>query len=102
MAMRRSHLFIGSVLLWVILFIAMAVHSHIETRADARLVAANRALVREFGLTDLCLFTDARYTRHPVMADLSTAFQDYPMSFEHFPSGSLMGPPPHLDGRVGR
>jgi hypothetical protein len=25
-----------------------------------------------------------------------TAFQDHPLSFEHFPSGSLSGPPPHL------
>lgn len=102
MAVRRSHLFIGSVVLWAVLFFAMLIHSAVETRTDAGLIAANRALVREFGLTDLCLFTDARYTRHPVMADLHTAFQDYPMSFEHFPSGSLMGPPPHFDARVGK
>jgi hypothetical protein len=53
-------------------------------------------IVRVLGLTDLCLFTEARYTRHPSMADLSTPFQDYPMSLEHFPSGAIMGPPPHL------
>jgi hypothetical protein len=47
-------------------------------------------------LTDLCLFTDAQYTRHPAVAVLNTPFQDYPLSFEHFPSGSLSGPPPHL------
>ena len=30
--------------------------------------AASRALVRELGLTDLSLFTAARYTRHPAQA----------------------------------
>jgi hypothetical protein len=42
------------------------------------------------------LFTEARYTRHPSQADLHSAFQDHPMAFEHFPTGSLIGPPPHL------
>ena len=53
-------------------------------------------LVRTLELTDLCLFTEARYTRHPAMADLSTPFQDYPMSMEHYPTGALMAPPSHL------
>ena len=35
-------------------------------------------------------------TRHPVMADVNTPFQDYPLSIEHYPSGSLMPPPAHL------
>lgn len=55
-----------------------------------------RRQVRAFCLTDLVLFTDARYTRHPSMADRHAAFQDYPQSLEHFPSGSLMSPPPHV------
>lgn len=54
------------------------------------------AMVAEYGLSDLCLFTEARYTRHPSGADLNTAFQDHPMSLGHFPSGSLLGPPEHL------
>jgi len=53
----------------------------------------SRNLVRELQLTDLCLFTEARYTRHPSMADLHSAFQDHPMALEHFPSGSLVSPP---------
>ena len=51
------------------------------------------------GLTDLCLFTEARYTRHPSMADRGTAFQDHPMSLEHFPSGAIVPVPPHLKQR---
>lgn len=54
---------------------------------------ASRIVVDRFQLTDLCLFTEARYTRHPSMADLHSAFQDHPMALEHFPSGSLVSPP---------
>ena len=53
-------------------------------------------LVKDLGLTDLALFTEARYTRHLSQADLHTAFQDHPMGMEHFPSGSLVLPPRHL------
>jgi hypothetical protein len=52
-------------------------------------------MVKEAGLTDLCLFTEASYTRNPSQTDLQTPFQEHPMSLEHFPSGSLMPPPEH-------
>jgi hypothetical protein len=54
-----------------------------------------RALVARLGLTDLALFTEARYTRHPSQADLHSAFQDHPLALEHFPTGSLLPPPRH-------
>ena len=63
--------------------------------AEDRL-AANRALARWVGFTDPALFTDARYTRHPSLADRHSPFQDYPLALEHFPSGSLVLPPSHL------
>jgi len=59
----------------------------------ARLAAA-RTVMRDLALTDLTLFTEARYTRHPGVADLHSAFQDHPLALDHFPSGSLLGPPP--------
>ena len=58
-------------------------------------VPADRA---RLGLVDLALFTEARYTRHPVQADLHSAFQDHPLALEHFPSGSLL--PPHYEPLV--
>lgn len=53
-------------------------------------------LVRELGLTDLALFTEARYTRHPTQTDLHSPFQDHPGAIEHFPSGSILPPPSGL------
>ncbi|MBF0218851.1 MAG: hypothetical protein HQL49_04900 [Gammaproteobacteria bacterium] len=56
-------------------------------------LTANRQLVRDLALTDLALFTDARYVRHLSQQDNYAAFQDHPMALEHFPSGSLIMPP---------
>jgi len=65
-------------------------HGSGEARA---MQEASRIMVNRLQLTDLCLFTEARYTRHPSMADLHSAFQDHPLALEHFPSGSLVSPP---------
>lgn len=80
----------------LVFFVFMFAHAAYSKREVRPVLAEKSAMVREYGLTDLCLFTDARYTRHPSMADLNTPFQDYALSFEHFPSGSLISPPPHL------
>jgi hypothetical protein len=74
----------------------MVIHASIDVKRQLPVIQSTAGIVGKFNLTDLCLFTDARYTRHPSMADLHTAFQDHPMSFEHFPSGALLSPPPHL------
>lgn len=59
-------------------------------------LAAGRDIVRRLALSDLVLFTEARYTRHPGAADLHAPFQDHPLALDHFPSGSLLGPPPMI------
>lgn len=53
-------------------------------------------LVTRLGLTDLALWTEARYTRHPSQTDRFSAFQDFPAAPEHFPAGSIVPPPPVL------
>lgn len=58
--------------------------------------AERMRLVAQLRLTDLALFTEARYTRHPSQADLHSAFQDHPLALEHFPTGSLIAPPAGL------
>ena len=52
------------------------------------------ALVVRLELTDIVLFTEARYTRHPSQADRHAPFQDHPFALDHFPSGVLIPPPP--------
>ena len=55
--------------------------------------AARAELVRALGLSDLAIWTEARYTRHPSQADFFSAFQDSPGALEHFPAGSVVSPP---------
>jgi len=52
----------------------------------------NALLVKELMLTDLAIWTEARYTRHPSQADLFTALQDGPGALEHFPAGTWVAP----------
>jgi hypothetical protein len=76
-----------------------AVFLHAAWMGSPLRVADSRELVQTLGLTDICLFTEARYTRHLALADYSAAFQDHPGAWEHFPSGALVAPPwkaPHV------
>ncbi len=98
MRIRKSSMFFVSLVLQCLLLALMAIHAVTVRAAAAPGLAEKQALVRLCGLSDLCLFTEARYTRHPALADLHSAFQDGPFSFEHFPSGSLVDPPAHLRG----
>jgi len=76
----------------VIACLLIFIHPLLTTDYKERLEEEKR-LVRELRITDLCLFTEARYTRHITQADLHAPFQDHPMSVEHFPSGSIVVPP---------
>ena len=95
-SMRKSNLCLILLGIGFLLIMLMFAHAHIQRRADVPSLELTAALVRNLGLTDLCLFTEARYTRHPSQADLHSAFQDHPVSLEHFPTGSIAGPPAGL------
>ena len=43
-------------------------------------------------ITDLALWTEARYTRHPSQADFFTPFQSTPAAMDHFVSGTWIQP----------
>ena len=91
--MRKSTFFLAVVLIGVIIFTALMLHAQRALLQSEKMLAANGSLVESLMLTDLCLFTEARYTRHPAVADLHSPFQDHPMALDHFPSGSLVTPP---------
>jgi hypothetical protein len=71
-------------------------HAHLQRLSDAPSIARMAAVAGSLELTDLALFTEARYTRHPSQTDIYSAFQDHPVSLEHFPMGSMVGPPAGL------
>ena len=91
--MRKSDALLIYFSICLLLFIATAVDSTLRQDAAVAVLMQKVDMVRQYDLTDLALFTEARYTRHVTQSDLHSAFQDHPMSFEHFPSGSLYLPP---------
>jgi hypothetical protein len=64
--------------------------SRVRTQEE---IPRKQELVRRLELTDLAIWTEARYTRHPSQADFFAPFQDGPSSLEHFPAGSVVAPP---------
>ena len=59
----------------------------------AQEIPQKQELVRQLELTDLAIWTEARYTRNPSQADFFAPFQDGPSSLEHFPAGSVVAAP---------
>ena len=92
MRVRKADLFVGYLAILVFFLLAALAHSFHERRMAGPALEEKKALVRNLELTDLCLFTEANYTRHVSQADFHVPFQDHPASFEHFPSGSLLSP----------
>ena len=91
--MRRSNTFLACLSVLVAGFLGTLVDAGLRQHQGDSGAVQTTTLIRELGLTDLALFTEARYTRHPSQADLHSAFQDHPGAIEHFPSGSLLLPP---------
>ncbi len=91
MTLRKSDTALGLLTITGMLLLMAFLHAGLTPENALRTTSAR--LTGELGLTDLTLFTEARYTRHPTQADLHTPFQDHPMSFDHFPTGSLIPPP---------
>jgi hypothetical protein len=91
--MRKAPLFLIFLIGNILLFFLVFIHASFQQRADQHILQEQREMVKRLELTDLCLFTEASYTRHLSQADRHTPFQDYPLSLEHFPSGAILLPP---------
>ena len=90
---RKSSVFLGVTLVQAALLGMCFLHAGRAGLAARPAVARRAATVKALGLTDLCLFTDAAYTRHLALADGHAPFQEHPACLEHFPAGSLASPP---------
>ena len=91
--MVKHKFFLGFTLLEIVALTMLLLHGQVTaTKRNREEVPAKKQLVKHLKLTDLSLWTEARYTRHPSQADIFTPFQDFPSSFEHFPAGSIIGP----------
>lgn len=94
--MPRLVIFLSLFSLQCVLLTALVIVS--QQRREVRLLVDHDLgrIVETLGLTDLALWSEARYTRHPSQADFFSAFQNAPASLDSFPAGSFVPPPPHL------
>lgn len=91
--MLRTQFYLCFVVLLCLNLTFLFLHSRNKKQAwQEEDLSANRELVKHLALTDLALWTEARYTRHPALADYFAPFQDSPAAFEHFPAGSIIAP----------
>lgn len=91
--MRKAFIFLLFVAGSLLILLGLFVSGEIRAEAFGKTSRGLREITAALKLTDMSFSTDARYTRHPSQADLFSAFQDYPGSIEHFPSGSVVAPP---------
>jgi len=89
----KYRIFVGFIFSGVFVLSLLYIHSLYELERREEQMTAMRTLVRGLQLTDLAIWTEARYTRHPSQSDLFSPFQDFPASIEHFPAGSIIPPP---------
>ena len=94
--MRRSSAFLAVTGVQAALLALCFLHGARAADAARPALARRAQTVKALALTDLCLFTDASYTRHLALADLHAPLQEHPLCLEHFPAGSLAGPPEAL------
>jgi len=92
--MRKSSIFCICITIQVLLLGLAFTHAALKKGASESFLQEKMKTVERLALTDLCLFTEASYTRHLSQADFHTPFQDSPVALEHFPSGSLALPAP--------
>jgi len=87
---RKSTVFLVWLCLGTILIAFSFLHAAMTSRAALPELEQRARSVATLDLTDLALFTEARYTRHPSQADLHSALQEHPLALGHFPTGSLV------------
>jgi len=91
--MNKHRIFLAVTLVECLVLGLFILSSHrVVKNKNERGVPAKRRMVQALELTDLAIWTEARYTRHPSQADFFTPFQDFPSAFEHFPAGSILAP----------
>lgn len=91
--MRPSKILLLILLLLLIVDGLLYFHAGLLARDLQNDHAVQAAAVAGLGLTDLCVATEARYTRHPAVSDPMAPFMDHPGALEHFPTGSFWSAP---------
>ncbi len=94
MILIKARAFLAATVIQIIVLVGLFTWSMSVARArTVEEIPRKQELVQRLELTDLAIWTEARYTRHPSQADFFAPFQDGPSSLEHFPAGSVVAAP---------
>ena len=89
----KHKLFIALILVEVTILLFLSSAASWSERQTRPHLIANQQLAKNLMLTDLALWSESRYSRHPSQADFFAPFQDFPSAIDHFPAGSMVAPP---------
>ena len=94
MILIKARAFVAVTVIQVIVLAGLFTWARSQARVrTTEEIPRKRELVHRLELTDLAIWTEARYTRHPSQADFFAPFQDGPSSLELFPAGSVVAAP---------
>ena len=91
-AWRKADKFLLFILVNILLLVLMFVHATMRTEANLPCLQNKVKIINYLGITDLCLSTEAAYTRHPSQSDWHSPFQSHPLALEYFPTGAIVTP----------
>ena len=91
--LRPIHLLLLLLLFLILVHAGLAIHGRRAAAGLRQQAQLWDIAAAGLGLTDLCIATEARYTRHPAVSDPVVPFMDHPGAIEHFPTGSFWAPP---------
>jgi hypothetical protein len=84
---RISHYYI--LILMLLIFFMFLVVTNIS---DNQSYSTKTKMISKLHLTDLCISTESRHTRHNSQFEPMAAFQDVPGWLDHFPSSTFLIP----------
>ncbi|RJR47288.1 MAG: hypothetical protein C4567_01280 [Deltaproteobacteria bacterium] len=94
--MRKSSIFISFILGCTLTLGLAFLDALFQKAGDLPLLRQEIKVVETLQLTDFCLATEARHTRHPSQSDWHSPFQSHPGALDHFPSGAIIQPPERI------
>ncbi len=81
---KKSEIFISIQILLLLILAGLIIQ---PSKWDS---SARREIAKQLVLTDLCLTTESRHTRHLSSADFLAPFQDFPGGPDHYPSSMFL------------
>jgi hypothetical protein len=94
--MRACHLLFIVILLYFLSAAGIVHVQNVKKDRSAEILPVAQCMTAVLGLSDLCLSTEARYTRHPAVSDRIAMGMDHPGAIDHFPSTLFWAPLNHL------